>query len=268
MKILVTGGSGFIGQNLYEYLIQKHEVIAPSHAEIELLDSDAVAKFLRGHSFDIIIHGAARPGHRNAIDSSNQVQINTRMFFNLVRNAESYGKFIFLSSGAVYDMGHFYAKMKEEYFDEYVPTDEPGFSKYIIGKYIEKADNILELRLFGVFGKYEDYAIRFISNAICNTIFDLPITIKQNRKFDYLYIDDLMPVIDYFIFNKVSYKSYNVTPDESMELKLLAELVRNISKKELPIMISESGMGMEYSGDNARLRNEIKEISFTNIKDS
>jgi nucleoside-diphosphate-sugar epimerase len=268
MKIMLTGGSGCIGHNLYEYLTQSHEVIAPSHKELELLDSDAVKKFMQTHSFDMVIHGAVKPGHRNALDASKQCYNNTRMFFNLVRNANCYGKMIFLSSGAVYDMWHYKPKMKEEYFDEYVPTDEHGFSKYMIAKYIEKADNILELRLFGVFGKYEDYAIRFISNAICNTIFDLPITIKQNRKFDYLYIDDLMPVIDYFIFNNGSYKTYNVTPDTSLELKVLAESVRKISEKDLPIRISDDGMGLEYSGDNGRLRREMKELSFTDIEEA
>ena len=54
----------------------------------------------------------------------------------------------------------------------------------------------MELRLFGVFGRHEDYAIRFISNAICKTLFDLPITLRQNRTFSYLYVDDLGPIVE------------------------------------------------------------------------
>jgi len=157
------------------------------------------------------------------------------------------------------------AKMKEEYFDTCVPADEHGFSKYIIAKYIEQASNIVELRVFGIFGKYEDYAIRFISSAICKSLFDLPITIKQNRRFDYLYIDDLMPILDHFLHNEGKYKAYNVTPDASIDLYTLAEKVRLRSGKDLPIVLEEPGMGPEYSGDNTRLHDEVSGLGFTSV---
>ena len=41
MKIMITGGSGFIGRNLIEYLAKRHEVLAPTHKELELVDDDA-----------------------------------------------------------------------------------------------------------------------------------------------------------------------------------------------------------------------------------
>ena len=139
---------------------------------------------------------------------------------------------IFIGSGAVYDMRAYQPKMDEGYFDTSVPADEHGFSKYLIAKYIAEMDNGVELRVFGIFGKYEDYAIRFISNAICKTLFDLPITIRQNRRFDYLYIDDLMPVIDHFIGAKGRYSAYNVTPDDSIDLYAIAEKVKAKSGKD------------------------------------
>lgn len=105
--------------------------------------------------------------------------------------------------------------------------------------------------------KYEDYAIRFISNAICKTLFDLPITIKQNRNFDYLYVNDLMLVLDWFIENTPQYHSYNITPDLSISLLDLALIVKDISGKDLPIHIHQDGLGLEYSGDNARLKMNI-----------
>lgn len=268
MNIFLTGGSGFMGRNILESLSGKYNIIAPSHSELELTDEDAVKGFFRNHDIDIVIHGAVRPGHRNARDPSNQLYGNTRMFFNIVRNADRFKRMIFLSSGLVYDTRHYLPKMKEEYFDTHVPIDEGGFSKYIAAKYIEKADNIVELRIFGVFGRYEDYSIRFISNAICKTLFDLPITIKQNRRFDYIDINDLMPVIEYFIYNQGGHKCYNVTPDDSMELKALAEKVRDVAGKDLPIMVAQDGMGIEYSADNKRLRAEISGLSFSNTDDA
>jgi len=265
-KIFITGGSGFVGRNIIEAFSAKYEILAPTHAELELLDENAVREYLKKHKVDIIIHSAVRPGHRNAKDASNQLINNTRMFFNLARNAHLFKKMIFLSSGCVYDQRFYEPKMKEEYFDQHVPFDETGLSKYIAAKYIEKTDNIVELRIFGIFGKYEDYTIRFISNMICKALFDLPLTIKQNRKFDYIWIKDLLPVLDYFINQNGKNKVYNVTPDQSIDLLTLAKLVLKISGKKLPIRIAKEGLGLEYSGDNSRLIKEIKSLRFTSLE--
>lgn len=265
MNLLITGGSGFIGRNLVEYYSQKHTVLAPSHAELDLLDEDKVRDFLLAHAIDVVVHGATKPGHRNADDPTNLVYSNTRMYFNLARSSHLFGKLIFLGSGAIYDMRHYRPKMAEEYFDEHVPADEHGFSKYIIASHMAHLDNAVELRLFGVFGKYEDYAIRFISNAICKTLFDLPVALRQNRYFDYLYINDLGPIIDFFMENEAEHKAYNVTPDQAVDLYSLAEMVVDASGKDLPILVGQDGLGPEYSGDNSRLRSEMPAVAFTPV---
>lgn len=263
MKVLVTGGSGFIGRNIIEYFSKRYQIIAPTHRELELLDETAVREFFKQNPVDVVIHGAVKPGHRNAKDPTNLLYSNTRMFFNIVRCSGFYGKLIFLSSGAVYDMRNYKPKIKEDQFDKYVPVDEHGFSKYICARHIEKMENAVELRLFGVFGKYEDYSIRFISNAICKTLFNLPITIKQNKLFDYLYINDLIQVIDYFIHNEGKYKAYNVTPDQAVGLYSIAEKVRDISGNNLSILVGKPGLGIEYSGDNSRLKSEYNEFKIS-----
>lgn len=268
MAILITGGSGFIGRNLMEQLAPRFELLAPGHGELDLLDENAVRRFVREHRIDTVIHTAIKPGHRNAIDLTNLVYTNTRMFFNLARNADTFDKMIFLSSGAVYDMRYYTPKMGEDYFDVHVPVDETGFPKYVCAKYAERLDNVIELRPFGVFGRYEDWEIRFISNAICKTLFDLPITIKQNRRFDYVCIDDLVRIIEHFVQNNTPHKAYNVTPDCAIELKTLAEKVRAVSEKDLDICIAEAGMGVEYSGDNSLLRSDLPNFEFTHIDEA
>lgn len=263
-KILLTGGSGFVGKNILEsFLAEKYEITAPPRTELNLGDEKSVDDFFKNKKFYAVIHSACKPAHRNAKDPTKIFCSNSVMFFNLIKHADKFERIINIGSGAVYDSKNYKPKMKEEYFGENIPSDEHGYCKYVTGNYIERSDNIVDLRIFGLFGKYEDYAIRFISNAICKTLFDLPITIKQNRKFDYIYINDLMPVLEYFIENKPKYRAYNITPDFSVELYELAEKVKKISGKDLPIIVKEEGLGLEYSGDNSRLKKEIKNLNFT-----
>lgn len=266
--VLITGGSGFIGRNLVESLKGNYEILSPSRQELDLLDDEAIRRYFIDHHIDVVVHSATTPGHRNAKPVADLAIRNQKMFFGLARNRDRYGKLIFLSSGAVYDMRHYLPNMKEEYFDTHVPVDEHGFSKYVCAKYIEAADKIVELRLFGVFGKYEDYEIRFISNAICKAIMGLPITIKQNRTFDYLYVEDLAMVVDHFIMHEAQYKTYNVTSGETIDLGSLAEIVCQISGERMEILIKEEGWGVEYSGDNSRLRESLPHLQLTPLSRS
>jgi UDP-glucose 4-epimerase len=268
MKLLITGGSGFIGRNLAEGLAGEFEVLSPTHGELELLDTQAVERFFRENEVEVVIHSATRPGHRKVKDTSDLVSCNTRMLLNLIRNSGRYRRMILLTSGAVYDSRHYIPRMKEEYFDTHVPADDAGFSKYVCSKISELSGKVVELRPFGVFGKYEDWQIRFISNMICKALYGLPLTMKQNRGFDYIYIDDLVRVIRYFIDHDSRYKAYNVTPDCSVELESLARMVLEIHGKPLGIVVDQPGMGPEYTGDNSRLRQEIDGLSFTDHREA
>ena len=190
------------------------------------------------------------------------------MMFNLLKHQNSWGKLLNMGSGAIYDMQHYIPKMPESYFGTHIPKDEHGYNKYILGKLLPGLSHVYDFRIFGVFGKYEDYAIRFISNAICKSLFDLPITLRQNKKFDYLYINDLMPVLDHFIGHHPTEKAFNITPDKSVELLKIAQLVKSISQKDVEIQVAQDGYGLEYSGDNALLRKEMPSLQFTPLEQS
>lgn len=268
-RILLTGGNGFIGKNIREsFLAQKYDIIAPSSSELNLIDTDCTDNYFRGKEFDVVIHAGTKPGHRNAKDPTNLFYSNVRMFQNLQRHKDKYGKFINFGSGAIYDINTNITDAKEEDIFKNLGKDDHSFCKYVVQKQIMNLDNFVDLNIFGIFGKYEDFEIRFISNAICKAIFGLPITLRQNRRFSYLWVEDLMPVLEFFIENDVQYKSYNIVPDEKTTLLEIARLVSLLSGKDIEIKVADEGFGLDYTGDNSRLKKEMLNIKFTKLEQS
>ena len=266
-KILITGGTGFIGRNITEsYLGNKYELVAPRRSELNLADDDSIQQYFAKHSFDVVIHSAAKPGHRNAGDTSSLLLTNSRMMSWLLKYQDRWGKLLNMGSGAVYDMRNYQPKMKESYFGTHIPADEHGYNKYMFGKLLPTLEHVYDFRIFGIYGKYEDYAIRFISNAICKALFDQPITLRQNRKFDYLFIDDLTPILEYFIEHDPTDKAFNITPDSAVGLLDIAHTVQNIDGNKVQVKVAQEGTGIEYSGDNGLLSSTMKTVNFTPIE--
>ena len=273
-RILITGARGFIGKNLVEFLDKQntYELFYPYHEELELLDALQVAEYIDENKIDIIVHCANRGGSRKEGYSNigtDEFYKNVRMFFNLARTIDSGRKMIHLGSGAEFDRNKYPSRMKEEYFDTTVPEDDYGFSKYICNKFIADTEkSIVNLRLFGNFGKYEDYEYRFISNAIVKNLLKMPITIHQNVKFEFLYVNDLVRIIEYFLNNKAKHKAYNVATGKPVDLIEIANKINEISENNSEIIISNPGLNSEYTADNTRLMKELKDFSFTDIDEA
>lgn len=262
MRILVTGSEGFVGRNLVEYFQGDNiDVLHPSVAELDLTSAESVADYLKTNPVDTIIHSATTL--RDKTDYPVDVcENNLRMFFNLTRRMTPQMKLINLGSGSEYCREHWHAKMPETFFDRHVPTDSHSYSKYVISKYIEHCRelNMVTLRIFGIFGKYEDYRYKFISNAIVKNILKMPITINQNVNYDYIYIADFYKVIKHFVFNNGKHRTYNATPTEPIDLVSLAKLINQISDYQSDILVLNEGIGTDYSGSNDRLQEEIKNL--------
>ncbi len=266
-KILLTGGSGFIGQNILEsFLAEKYLITVPTHSQLDLSNTNSVDNFFKDKSFDCVWHTAGKPGHRNSSDLSNLVYTNLRIFENLERNKSHFKKFINFGSGAIYNTDFDITNASEAQRFNKIGTKDHDFCKYVIAKQMEHLENFIDINIFGIFGKYEDWEIRFISNAICKAIFDMPITLRQNRAFSYLYVEDLMPVLELLTENDLKYNSYNIVPSQKTTLLALAELVKKISGKDLDIKVGKNGMGLDYTGDNSRLLTEFPDLKFTMLE--
>ena len=268
IRIFLTGGAGFIGRNIKEQLGEKFDIIAPTHAELDLTDSAAMFKFLEKNPVDVVIHAANVGGNRKQPQVAGSTQINLKMFFNLVRAKPFFTRMITLGSGAEYDKQQSLVKVKEINFDKHVPGDEYGFYKYVCAQYAAKVDYITHLRLFAVFGKYEEYEIRFISNAICRALLKSPITMRQNVMFDYLFVDDLVRILEKCILEQPKEIFINIGRGEAVDLKTIADKVLRAIGYKVPALIYSKGYGKEYSCDTSRLNQLFPDIVYTPVDDA
>jgi GDP-L-fucose synthase len=269
--IFLTGSTGFVGKNLKESLEPEYNLLVIPHSELDLTNTDDVTRFFAKNPVDLIIHCAYVGGNRKSgydLRSVDVVGTNLKMFFNLAHCLHPKMRMINFGSGAEYDKNNYAPKMKEEYFDRHIPQDAYGFSKYVISKYIEKMNHIISLRLFGVFGKYEDYSYKFISNAIVKNLLRLPIKINQNVVFDYLFINDLLSIVKKIIESPPNFKFMNITPTESIDLVNIAKIINEVGEFQSEIQILNPGMNSEYSGSNERLLKYLDSFTFTPYKQS
>lgn len=258
MNIFITGAHGFVGKNLTEYLtkITKHTLFTPKSSELDLLNEKAVDEYVASHKIDVIIHGANRGGGRDTVEMNDVVHTNLRMFFNIAKQSSNVQKIIHLGSGAEYGKHKPIVDALEDEALSALPQDDYGFYKSVCSRYIDKCDNIYNLRIFATYGKYENYRFKFISNAIVKNLLGLPIEIMQNVYFDYIDIDDMVPMIAYFIEHDGEYRTYNITKGEKIDLVALAQMINDVSDFKSEIIVKNSGLNLEYTSSNSRIMGE------------
>lgn len=265
-NILITGATGFIGKNLKNYLQKKYILFAPSHGELDLLDTESVGQYLLNNHINIVIHTANKNNTEKSATEYEVLDCNLRMYYNLIKYREHYQKMIYFGSGAEYGKNQDLNNISESKFGDVIPGDPYGFSKYIMAQEALHSENIYDLCLFGVYGRYEEWQRRFISNAICRALFKRPITLSQNALFDYLYIDDLIKIVEWFLENTPKYHRYNITRGDSVSLLDLAQLVNKCFHDELDIEIAKPGWKYAYSGSNELALAELGNLSFTDFE--
>lgn len=266
-NILLTGSGGFIGSHIKEALAGKFNLFIPRSFQLNLLDKDAVKKYVEDNSIEFIIHSAScgvRISPEATIDEV--AKPNIEMFTNLADLTSKDCPMITIGSGAEYDKSRPLCKINESDFGKSIPKDPYGYSKYLISKMIEERENILNLRVFGIYGSGEDKS-RVTSCIVNSNKAKEPIVLNQNVKFDFLYIDDFCKIVEYFVNNPTDEKFINVTPTKSIEILDLAKIVNGFSNYKSEIIVKNPGMNKEYTGDNTKLLSIIKDFAFTSYED-
>ncbi|MDO5376284.1 MAG: NAD-dependent epimerase/dehydratase family protein [Staphylococcus rostri] len=231
MKILITGGAGFIGSHIANYYYEKsHEVfvldnlasgyrenipfIDEAHfLEIDVREADKVTDIVKTHQFDIVVHLAAVVSVVDTVNQplmSNEVNINATV--NLLEANREYNsqlkKFIFASSAAVYGNNPELPKTTQSIVQ---PESPYAIQKYAGEQYTKMYHHLYDLpttalRFFNVYGPKQDPNSQYSGViSIMKRKFENDETFtffgdgEQTR--DFVYVKDLVDAIVHVIEN-------------------------------------------------------------------
>jgi GDP-L-fucose synthase len=243
-----------------------HEVLAPDRSKLNLLDASATASYLREHHPDVVLHTATWNATRTSDkDLSRVLEHNLRMHAHLMDARSHFGRLIYYGSGAEYDRRQWRENLSEGDFGSSLPLDDYGLSKYLIERSRDRDGQTCNLRLFGVFGPGEDWRIRFLSQACCWALHDLPIQIRQDRLFDYTWVEDVIHVTRIFLEGETLPHTVNLTAGAPERLSELAAQVLAAAGKDLPIRVMDPEPGQAYTADTRLLQGLLPGFGFSPI---
>ncbi len=268
MGILITGGSGFIGSNLADKLLQiGYSVItidnfdefyskdiklnnikeAKKNPHFQLIEGDIrdkgfLEKCFLARQIDLVVHLASKAGVRPSIlQPTEYYDVNVNGTLQLLETMKKYDvkKLIFASSSSVY------GNNKKVPFSEKDNVDFP-ISPYAASKkaaellchtYHHLYDfEITCLRFFTVYGPRQrpDLAIHKFTKAILNEE-EIQMYGVGTSERDYTYIDDIVDGITKAIINLQGFNIYNLGESRTIKLRELIKLLEQMIGKKARI---------------------------------
>ena len=269
MKIIITGGAGFIGKHLVELLIKKENDItifdnfSNSKEESVMYLKNLGAKIVKGDirkigqinnamkGHDLVIHLAAKISVDESIKNPSETfQTNVEGTKNVLIACKEneIKKIIASSSAAVYGESKIDVKLTEK--SKIKPISPYGESKVRMENEIRKfsedqnIDHVI-LRFFNIYGKnqsseYAGVITKFIKKIEMNKPLQIFGNGMQIR--DFVSVNDVVNSIYHSIENGKN-QTYNIASGNSITIKQLAKLLINLSKKDIKIVHNDEKKG-------------------------
>ena len=207
MKILLTGGNGFIGQNLIAYLISAgHEILVLGRNDVKIKDvhsiiipeftTQRIEQALSNYKFDAVINLAAagiKPGDR---DIGELLNINVLLPSSLVSIAAKCGAKAFISAGS---SAEYQIVTNRELITEKFPLETNklyGTSKasggiMALATGINLGIPVAVTRLFNVYGSGEA-PHRLLPSLISDLKQNKPVNLSPGLQIrDFIYVEDV-----------------------------------------------------------------------------
>jgi nucleoside-diphosphate-sugar epimerase len=233
MRILITGGSGYIAKSIYQSLCEKHDVTLVSRNELNLTRREEVQYYFKDKYFDMVIHTAVKGGNRLSLDSPDVVLSNILMYDNLICCRDKFDRLIHFGSGA------------ED------KADTPyGFSKHIIGQLMKLDSRSANVKIYAVFDENE-LDTRFIKSNILRYINREDIIIHQDKKMDFFYMEDLISLVEWLINQReleFPIQNINCSYLEKYTLSQIAGIINSLDDYKVGIQIGNEDEGESYCG--------------------
>lgn len=242
-KVLITGGTGFIGRNVVNQLINRgyevHSLVYPPFApereglvqyEMNLMDSKAVENFLATHNFENLIHLAWYVGPKCHIADLNMDW--TIATLNLLKSFKEHGGKTFLGAGTVSEYEYKYGYLLEDD----TPTDPQtlyGNSKnaiFNIAKVYCKQNGIdfKWPRIFNLYGPAEKPQ-RLMPSVINSCLKDEDVKVSDCLKFqDYLHVEDTARGI-VSVFESDIQGAVNICSGKPVQLRVIVEKIAELT---------------------------------------
>ena len=266
MRVLITGGFGFVGGRLGQHLIDcGYEVILGSRKFQEVLNwlpsaevvqtdwNNKVALFDICEGVDVVIHTAGMNAQECVIDPDKAIAFNGNVTANLVKSAVRQGvqKFIYLSTAHVYRsplVGTISEYTETTNTHPYATSHLAGEAAVLEASMNREIDGVI-IRLSNAFGAPAHSEVNcwmLLINDLCRQAMTsgkmvIKSSGKQHR--DFISLHDIAAAVDHFLFkNSVNWDDglFNLGGDCSLSIIDVANKISSIVKKKYGTAVPRS----------------------------
>jgi GDP-L-fucose synthase len=238
-----------VGGVLAHRLSAHYEIITPTSRDLDLTNAHEVDSWFEFNPVDAVINCAASTNFNENQFDVHEFNRNIAIVTNLTLAQQYFGRLINFGSGAEFDRKQNIFLANETQLWTTMPTDHYGLSKNITSRIVNGIQHWYNLRLFGVFGPTER-PTRLLKKVIQGDPLDV-----MDRLFDYFYVEDIVPVVRYYLEETVpTYKDINLTYRHiEKSLSKFVDTFCEIHSIPNPVTITGKDLNHCYTGDGNKL---------------